>query len=265
MPIAVIRHFKSVVVVVGLTVGLVACGPAALPPGDTIVDRDEVINREAHAFNRELDRTLIRPIATAYGTAVPQPVRQGVSNFASNLDQPGYVVNNILQLRLGQAMQNTARFLVNSTIGIGGLLDPASAIGPTAAETDFGETLHIYGFGEGDYLELPVLGPSTRRDAVGTVVDVALNPVRIFVPAPEVNYARGAGILQPLDSRYRFADTIDGVLYESADSYAQLRSSYLQSRRFELSDGTQVVIDPETGALSPVDPLADTYIDPYDP
>lgn len=258
----------------GLAVLVTACGPATLPPGDQIADADEARNRAAHATNLALDRAVLDPAATAYGTALPEPVRVGVSNFASNLNQPGYVVNNILQLRLGDAAQNTLRFALNSTIGVAGLFDVASALGVPEEETDFGETLHIYGVGEGDYVVHPFFGPSTTRDTVGMVVDYAMNPLRHYVDTPESYYSTAASVGSGLNSRYEFDDTIDSVLYESADSYAQLRSLYLQQRRFELGGSDAAYEDPyanedpaaaaDAVAADPnYDPYSDPYFDPY--
>lgn len=260
--------------VFALAICVTACGPATLPPGDQIADADEARNRAAHATNIALDRALLDPTATAYGNSVPGPLRTGVSNFASNLNQPGYVVNNLLQLRLGDAAQNTLRFALNSTLGVAGLFDVATALGVPEEETDFGETLHIYGVGEGDYVVHPVLGPSTTRDSIGMVVDFALNPLRHFVDTPESYYSTGASIASGLNSRFEFDGTIDSLLYESADSYAQLRSVYLQQRRFELGGADLAYEDPyanadpaaaaDAVASDPYyDPYSDPYFDPY--
>jgi ABC-type transporter lipoprotein component MlaA len=164
-------------------------------------------------------------------------VRQGVTNFASNLNQPGYVLNDLLQLRVGDAVQNTLRFAINSTVGIGGLLDPATAVGLPAAETDFGETMHVYGLGEGDYHVLPVLGPSTTRDSVGRIVDFAMNPCATWLSRRKPDIWPGARVAGAVRRRSDFASTIDDVLYRSEDSYTALRSLYLQNRRFELRGG----------------------------
>lgn len=257
-----------------LVLAVVACGPATLPPGDQIEDADEARNRAAHEINIALDRAFLDPASQTYGNAVPQPVRDGVSNFASNLSQPGYVVNNLLQFRLGDAAQNTLRFALNSTIGVGGLFDVATALGVPAEETDFGETLHVFGVGEGDYVVHPVFGPSTTRDTVGMVVDFAMNPLRHYVDTPESRYLTAANVASGLDSRYQFNGTIDSVLYESADSYAQLRSLYLQQRRYELGGASADYEDPyanddpavaaEAVATDPnYDPYSDPYFDPY--
>lgn len=253
-----------------------ACGPATLPPGDQIADRDEVRNRAAHATNLALDRALLGPSSDAYGSAIPEPVRVGVGNFASNLNQPGYVVNNLLQLRLGDAAQNTLRFALNSTLGVAGLFDVATALGVPEEPTDFGETLHVFGVGEGDYVVHPVLGPSTTRDTVGMVVDFAMNPLRHYIDTPESRYLTLTSVASGLNSRYEYDGTVDSILYESADSYAQLRSLYLQQRRFELGGADALYEDPyanedpaaaaQAVAADPYyDPYSDPYFDPYAP
>ena len=212
--------------------GLSACGPAPVPSG--LDDPNEAQNRQVHEFNRSVDRMLLRPTANTYSTILPEPVETGVVNFARNLDAPGDVVNNVLQLRLGKAAENTLRFAINTTLGIGGLFDPATALGVAGDPTDFGETLHVWGAPEGKYAEVPFVGPTTGRDVVGIIVDVAMNPVRLALPNPEAYYATGAKLASGLSSRARYGDTVDSILYESADSYAQARLLYLQNRRFEL-------------------------------
>jgi phospholipid-binding lipoprotein MlaA len=142
-------------------------------------------------------------------------------------------------------VHNLFRFAINSTLGIAGLFDPATSMGLEARDSDFGQTLHVWGVGEGAFVEMPVFGPRTERDAWGTVVDIALNPTRIILPAdvPTVE----ARAVQLVDARHSFGSTIDGVLYDSADSYALSRSIYLQNRRFFLAEGQ-----------------SDVYFDPYD-
>lgn len=228
----------------------------AAPTASGTDDPDEAKNREIHAFNRAVDRALFRPASGAYGGAVPEPVRQGLSNVAGNLDLPGDVVNNVLQLRLGKALENTLRFAINSTIGVGGLFDPARAMGVEGDTTDFGETLHVWGVPEGAYQELPVLGPSTDRDTVGRIVDYAMNPVRLAFPE-DTALVTAAGVASTLGDRYRFSQTYDSILYESADSYAQARLLYLQNRRFELGQSA--------GTDGTDDGFVDPYEDPYAP
>ncbi len=223
---------------------LAACGPAPAPEG--IYDPREAQNRGFHDFNVDLDRHILRPAGQAYVKIVPQPVAVGVSNFADNLDLPGEVVNDLLQLQLGHGVQNTLRFAINTTIGIGGLFDPATKLGIQEEPTDFGETLHVWGMPEGAYIEMPVIGPTTDRDLLGTVVDLAMNPVRLLVPGNGTNASILAKLAARIGDRGRYSETVDSILYDSADGYAQARILYLQNRRFELGQttGSDSVEDP---------------------
>jgi phospholipid-binding lipoprotein MlaA len=232
---------------------LTACGAAALPGEGVINDPSEDQNRAMFDFNVAVDRTIMRPVSVGAGTILPEPARRGVGNFASNLDQPRYVLNNLLQLRFEAALQNTWRFAINSTVGLGGLLDPASSLGLYEVDTNFGETLHVWGAPEGAYVVLPILGPSTSRDTVGIVVDRAMNPVRFFIPTPESYYLNAANIGSAVDTRYRFGATIDELYYESADGYAAARILYLSNRRFRLRGEAQDDY---------FDPYTDAYEDP---
>ncbi|EBA04458.1 putative lipoprotein [Rhodobacterales bacterium HTCC2150] len=224
---------------------LAGCGSSPTSRGE-INDPYEVQNRRVHQFNLKLDKTLVKPASNGYGKVIPEPVRMGVDNFADNAELPGMVLNNLLQLRLGKAIENSVRFTINTTIGVLGLFDVATKMQVYGADTDFGETLSVWGVPEGNYVELPALGPSTERAAVGTVVDYVMNPLKLVVHAPHSRYLTGAKVLNLAGSRYRYSDVVDQVLYESADSYAQARLFYLQSRRFEL-DGIQ----------------EEEYVDPY--
>ena len=242
-----------------VVVGLSACstpGPGGAPDG--VHDPYEETNRRNHEFNLALDRGLVRPAGKGYSNVLPEPVQDTVSNFSSNLSLPGTVVNNLLQGNMGGAVQNSFRFFVNTVFGIGGLGDPASELGVDAVDTDFGETLHVWGVPEGAFVELPFLGPSTERDAVGKVVDLFTNPLSYVLPTPEKYYGTGAGLASKLGDRGRYSDTIDSILYESSDSYAQSRIIYLQNRRFELgSESDGAYVDPYD------DPYGDPYADPY--
>jgi phospholipid-binding lipoprotein MlaA len=250
-------HVKTIpvgraVLALGLVGLLAACAPKPAPSGFN--DPQEANNREIHDFNRAVDQTLVRPVSRAFGDGPPGPVMQGVSNFSRNLNAPGDVVNNLLQARPQFAVENTLRFVVNSTVGIGGLFDPASRIGLDGKTTDFGETLHVWGASEGNYVELPFIGPSTERDTVGSLVDIVLNPLRYVVPSPEDNILTAANIASRLGDRARYSETVDSVLYGSADSYAQARLLYLQSRRFELGQTSG-----DAGGEDFVDPYEDPY------
>ncbi|MFN3994812.1 MAG: VacJ family lipoprotein [Tabrizicola flagellatus] len=242
---------SAVVVSAGLFLG--ACAAPSGP--DAINDPFESANRKVHGFNKAVDRTLVGPASKGVGI-VPEPVKQGIGNLAETLSLPGDIANNLLQLRLGDAAQNTLRLGVNLTFGVAGLFDPSTAIGLDGKPTDFGETLHVWGVGEGPYLELPLAGPSTARDTVGMVVDIVLDPVANALPMREANATRIIRLISRLGDRDRFSATVDSILYESADSYAQARLLYLQNRRFHLARGKAA-----GGAEGAGD---DAFIDPYE-
>jgi phospholipid-binding lipoprotein MlaA len=234
---------------------LAAC--AGAPPAVGVNDPYESTNRSIHAFNRGLDRALVGPAAEGYGGIVPEPAQRVVGNLADTLDLPGDILNNLLQLRIDRAAENTLRLATNLTMGVGGLFDAATAIGLPENPTDFGETLHVWGVGEGAYVELPFAGPSTARDATGILVDLAINPVRLALPEREAMAATVLKLFSRLGDRDRFSETVDSVLYDSADSYAQARLLYLQNRRFQLGQ------DGAAGTEGTDDDFIDPYEDPY--
>jgi phospholipid-binding lipoprotein MlaA len=238
-------------------VALLLAGCASGPVPSGINDPYETTNRRIHEFNRGVDRVLVGPAAKGYGSVVPEPVLRVVGNVAGTLDLPGDIANNLLQLRIGDAAQNTLRLATNLTFGVGGLFDFSTAIGLEGKPTDFGETLHVWGAGEGPYMELPLAGPSTARDTVGMAVDLVMNPVRLALPTKEANAATALKLFSRLGDRDRFSETVDSILYDSADSYAQARLLYLQNRRFQLGQETQ------TGDGSSEDSFIDPYEDPY--
>jgi len=230
-----------------LTLLVAACstpGPDQAPDG--IWDPYETANRRTHAFNKGLDRSLVRPAGRGYASVVPDEVQDVVSNFADNLGTPASMVNQTLQGDVAGVMHNFFRFTINSTIGLLGLFDPAADMGLPERPSDFGQTLQVWGIPEGAYIELPLLGPSTERDTAGKVVDLFTNPLDYALPRPERYYGTATRVASKVGDRGRYSDTVDSILYESADSYAQARLIYLQNRRFELGEEAK-----------------DTYIDPY--
>ncbi|MEM6308654.1 MAG: VacJ family lipoprotein [Pseudomonadota bacterium] len=231
-----------VVCIAGCTAGVDRDGT------DGIFDPYETQNRKVHAFNRGLDRALVRPAAKGYTNILPDPVEDLVSNFAANLGEPADMTNGLLQGDMQGVGTAAARFLINSTIGILGVFDVATEMGIQQYDTNFGETLYVMGADEGPYVELPVLGPSNRRDAWGIAVDLFTNPLSYVVGTPEAYYAPIATGAARLGDRGRYSDVIDNILYESADSYAQARLIYLQNRRFDLGQ--------EDPSASEIDPFA---------
>lgn len=231
---------------------LAACSVPDSPPADGIHDPYEAQNRRVHEFNKSLDRSVVRPLARGYTRAVPDGIEDSIVQFGDTFSTPGYAVNRLLQGDLRGAGLNTVRFATNAVLGFGGIFDVAKEFGLPADETDFGETLAIWGVPEGAYREIPAFGPSTERAAAGRIGDWFLNPLDLALPRPERYSGLVAGGLEGLTERDRFSDTVDSVLYESADSYAQTRLIYLQNRRFELGEA-------EGGP-----PSEETFTDPYE-
>ena len=217
---------------------------------DPMATRDpiEPFNRQMHALNRGIDKFALRPVAVS--TTGKGEVASRISDFSANLGKPADIVNNVLQLRLVKASENLLRFGVNTIFGVGGLYDVATAAGMPENDTDFGETLHVWGFGEGAYLEVPFMGPSTTRDLAGTVVDAVIDPVNHLNP-DQIKGATAAKIAAKIGDRGRYSELVDSILYESADSYAQARLLYLQNRRHQL------------GQTADEGNFVDPYEDPY--
>ncbi|KGJ03893.1 ABC transporter [Paracoccus halophilus] len=223
----------------GLTATLSAC--AADRPGDGINDPFEPMNRKVHAFNRGLDKNLVKPLSEGAGGAAEGGAGgkavEAIGNFGSNLSLPGKAVNHLLQGRPLPATRMTFRFLLNSSLGLAGFLDPAGKdFALPEEDTDFGETLASWGVGEGPYLELPLIGPSTLRDATGRVVDLVIDPLNSRLNRDERLIGFGARVVSKAGDRARFGDSVDSILYESADSYSQTRLIWLQHRRYELGE-----------------------------
>ncbi|WP_313351556.1 VacJ family lipoprotein [Paracoccus sp. (in: a-proteobacteria)] len=208
---------------------------------DGINDPYEPMNRKAHAFNRGLDAHVVKPLGAGMssggGDGFGSHAIAAVGNFGSNLAQPGKAANHLLQGQPGSAARTTLRFLVNTTVGLAGFLDPATeGFALPEEDTDFGQTLAVWGVGEGAYLELPLIGPSTERDAVGRVVDLVIDPMRSWLNRDQYLIGMGARVASKAGERGRFGDSVDSILHESADSYAQTRLIWLQHRRHELGE-----------------------------
>ncbi|WP_375257087.1 VacJ family lipoprotein [Citreimonas sp.] len=233
-----------------LLLGVAAlAGCTAVAPDPGFNDPYEAQNRRVHAFNARLDDGVVSRAGRAYVSVASPTVRTGVSNVAETLSLPRTVVNQVLQGRMLRAGSNTLRFAVNATLGFGGIADVASDMGLEEDESDFGETLHVWGVAEGAYLEVPFIGPTTQRDLAGSVVDIFLNPID---PHLEPGQRRAKLALRALDTigeRAEYAASVDSVLHESADSYSQVRLIYLQNRRFELGVAPPETVDADPMAL----------------
>jgi phospholipid-binding lipoprotein MlaA len=207
-------------------------------PEGAFYDPLEPQNRAVHGFNKAFDRALVSPASEAYGSVVPDQAQKMVINVAANLTMPNRLVNNLLQFDFPGAAVTTLRFVANTIFGLGGLIDVATDFQLPNDDTDFGETLHVWNVGEGAYVELPFFGGSTARDTVGLVTDIMLlDPLGTFLPDRGDKLRLGIWTADKLGDRHQYADVIDELLYNSADSYVTERSYYLQNRRYQLSNG----------------------------
>ncbi|WP_295534150.1 VacJ family lipoprotein [uncultured Thioclava sp.] len=228
-----IRTLGIATLILSMAAGLAGCGPA--PRGSGINDPYEASNRQTHAFNKKADSVLFRAPSSDDTRPPVGPVGHAIGNVGNNLGLPSMVLNSLLQGRPEPAIKNTFRFIINSTLGLGGIFDPAGTrFSLPESTTDFGETLHVWGVGEGTYLELPIFGPSTERDALGKVVDLVIDPLNALDPDPRL-VAKAFRLGARVETRKKYSATVDSVLHDSADSYAQSRLLYLQNRRFELN------------------------------
>ncbi len=220
---------KKVVAVALLAVALCGCATSGNQK-----DPVEGFNRAIFAFNDGLDAMIIKPVAQAYDAVMPSPVRTGITNFFGNIADLFIGVNNLLQGKPAEASSDIGRVLVNSTIGILGLVDVASGLGMEKHEEDFGQTFGRWGVGDGAYVVLPVFGPRTVRDTVGLVLDSKVDPVADIGDVPTRNSLMA---LRIVDIR---ADLLpaDKIIEEAAlDKYAYVRDGYLQRRRNLIYDG----------------------------
>jgi phospholipid-binding lipoprotein MlaA len=226
-----------------LTATLAGC--VTLPPNSKPAPQDpwESWNRGVYKVNDKLDRAVAKPIARTYVRAVPAPARTGVSNVISNLHTTTVMINDALQGKFGAAANDFARLVINTTVGFGGLLDPATQMGLDKNDEDFGQTLGHWGVPAGPFLELPFLGPSDARDGPARLVDYFTGPTHYI----KNNYVAwglwGVGLV---DSRAELL-SLDETLKKVFDPYAFVRDAYLQRRAYLVSDGKvtdEVLTDP---------------------
>ena len=194
-------------------------------------DRFETINRKVHGFNDFMDAKLMRPAAKAYKKVLPAPVRYSVRNFVGNLSDVGDIINNALQGKPKQALSDFGRVLVNSSIGIGGLFDPASRMGLVDHDEDFSQTLAVWGVPRGPFIVIPGLGPSDARGIFGRASNEGVDPLPYYHPVPHRN---SLATVRLLSIRAKLL-AVDGVVF--GDKYIFYRDAYLQHRKFLETDG----------------------------
>jgi phospholipid-binding lipoprotein MlaA len=224
---------------IGCIALLMLAGCATTPGEDRLAERDplEGFNRGVWGFNRALDTVAIKPVTVAYRTVTPRPARRGVSRIFANLSEPFSMINNILQGKPDRAVRNLERFVINSTIGVGGLADHATGFGVTPANEDFGQTLASWGVNGGPYLVLPLLGPSTLRDGVGSGVAQLADPYRVGLRNIGLTNTQQLGVTagEVISTRADLMESgADAFLDTSLDPYAAAKSAYLQRRYAEI-------------------------------
>jgi phospholipid-binding lipoprotein MlaA len=226
--------------------------PAATPPPE---DPFERLNRRIYVQSTGADTKYFLPLAKAYHRLAPGPIGEAIHNFITNLSEPVIIANDILQARFKAAGRDFLRLTANSLAGIGGLIDVATPAGLPFHDNDFGITLGVWGVRPGPYLFLPVLGPSTVRDAIGKAVDTVADPLN-FVRFPgRLTLQYSTTVVGALDNRIRSQDDMDALLSGAADPYATLRSVYLQSRESQVrgDDVTPTLPDIDSGPPPPTD------------
>lgn len=213
---------------------VVLLGGCATTSTSEVNDPLEGYNRIMYSFNDTLDKVIIKPAAIGYDAVTPDPIQKGVSNFFSNLNEITVIINDLLQLKFGQAFHDTGRFVLNSTVGIAGLFDVAGYAGYEKHNEDFGQTLGVWGVDTGPYFVMPFFGPRTVRDTVGLVADIYTDPVTYV----DDTGARNALVaLQVIDHRANLLGTEEVLNEATDDEYIFVRDAYLQRRQNLVYDG----------------------------
>lgn len=235
---------RRLIFVTAASIALLSSAPAMAANSGSPSHDDpfESFNRKVYAFNLGLDRAILRPAAMAYRRVTPAFFRKIIRNFLSNLGEPKVIANDILQIRPTRAVVATGRFVVNSVIGIGGIIDVATELDIPSQENGFSVTLGRYGVGDGPYLYIPFAGPATVRSLIGTVADGFMDP-RYWIRYPyrdDVNIS--LGLVHGLDLRGENDSALKSLTADATDPYATIRSAYLQNQQ-SLVNGDKNTVD----------------------
>ena len=226
--------FRSLIRINLIAMALLMSGCATTQNSEGVNDPLEGYNRAMYQFNDMVDRAITKPAAKGYDAIVPDPISQGISNFFSNLNEITVILNDLLQLKFGQAFHDTGRFVLNSTVGFAGLFDVAGYAGYEAHNEDFGQTLGVWGIEPGPYFVLPFFGPRNFRDTFGLIGDAYTDPVNYVDDVSTRNTLYGVRIV---DNRANLL-SVEKVLDEAAlDEYSYVRDAYLQRRLDLVYDG----------------------------
>ena len=237
----------QIILVILMSIILGACaGPQSIAKGkDTsalsAADPWESLNRRIDAVNRGLDSVTLKPAAQGYRKILPAFVRRGATNFFSNLRTPLTIINEILQGKGRAAFGDTGRLLLNSTVGIGGLFDPATSAGLEKHNEDFGQTLATWGVPDGPFLMIPLLGPRTLRDALALPLNILADPLLHY---ENTSVRDKLWALQALSKRARLL-SVENMIDDSYDPYVTVRDAYLQNRRYFIYDGDPPELEDE--------------------
>lgn len=226
-------HFPLYLLLVSVLLLNAGCASRNASKPEPNVDPLEVINRPIYKFNDVTDRYILRPVAKGYQFITPNVVETGVSNFFDNITYPITIVNGFLQAKFKQGFADTGRFVVNTTIGLLGLFDPATSMGLERHEEDFGQTFAKWGIPAGPYIVVPLFGPRTVRSGVGTLADWRVNPLRYY---SNTSVRDKLLILWAIESRAALIGP-DKLVFEAYDPYLFVRDAYLQNRDFLIKDG----------------------------
>lgn len=226
--------FTSIFRVGLLATVLLVTGCATTNEDGGVNDPLESYNRVMYKVNKSADRFVLKPVTKVYDAVLPDPISHGVSNFFSNLNEITVIINDLLQFKFGQAMDDFGRFGLNTTVGFGGIFDVAGHAGYEKNEEDFGQTLGVWGAGSGAYVVLPLFGPSSTRDTLGRVGDYFTDPIT-YVDGHKDRRAFYA--VRAVDNRSNLLKA-EKVLDEAAlDEYTYVRDAYLQRRQNLVYDG----------------------------
>ncbi|WP_020166665.1 MULTISPECIES: MlaA family lipoprotein [Methylotenera] len=227
-------HSKLITLSLSCLLAIFVSGCATTNNNDPL----EGVNRGIYKFNDVADRAIIKPVAKAYKAVTPSPIRKGFNNFFNNLGSLTTVLNDLLQFKFSNAFTDAGRFVINSTFGLAGFIDVASMDNIPNHKEDFGQTLGHWGVGNGAYLVLPILGPSTVRDAAGFAIDTATSdPITYTHNIGQVRLHNQIRAAQLVDKRTQLLDAGDLVDEASLDPYSFVREAYLQRRASQVADG----------------------------
>ncbi len=231
-----VQKLKSVwMVVLSLSLLMINLLPPNIALAEEVNDPYMAVNRSVHKFNRTVDSVLFKPLARTYQATTPSIVKKGIRNFFSNIDDVQVTINDLLQLKFGQASSDFGRLIINSTVGLGGIVNVAGdRLGIEKHDEDFGQTLAHWGVAPGPYVVLPLLGPSTLRESAGLFTDFILNPIRL----EDTGVQDKARSVAAVDTRASFLNFDDLVI---GDDYLFLRGIYLQSLEYK-TNGQQSVV-----------------------